>query len=185
MKKVFCLAFAFVMLVAMESCNGGAKNRPKSQTYEQGLTSGSTTTRVEKESPYIDNHLSTGETPYSCEKLSGSQSKITVKTGSADDCDVVVIVKSDDKMVANAYIAGGDSFTFNLPNGTYQVFFYGGKGWNPNKEMPNGETGGFVANESFSKDEPVTLNHQGLSYELILQRNGNFSTEPSSASEMF
>ena len=112
------------------------------------------------------------------------QSTITVKTGASEN-DVVVIIKTGDTMVRNAYIVGGDSYTFNLPNGNYQVFFYGGKGWNPEKEMPNGDMGGFVANESFSKDEPVTLNHQGLEYELILQQNGNFSTEPSSASEMF
>ena len=88
-------------------------------------------------------------------------------------------------MVRNAYIVGGDSYTFNLPNGNYQVFFYGGRGWNPEKQMPNGDMGGFVVNESFSKDKPVTLVYQGLEYELILQQNGNFSTEPSSASEMF
>ena len=45
--------------------------------------------------------------------------------------------------------------------------------------------GGFVVNESFSKDKPVTLVYQGLEYELILQQNGNFSTDPSSASEIF
>lgn len=88
-------------------------------------------------------------------------------------------------MVANAYIKAGGSYKFNLPNGTYQVFFYGGRGWNPNKTMPNGQDGGFVANESYSKDEPVSLDYQGLEYELIPQRNGNFSTEQSSAREVF
>jgi hypothetical protein len=34
-------------------------------------------------------------------------------------------------------------------------------------------------------DEPVTLDYQGLEYELIPQPNGNFSTEQSNASEVF
>ena len=51
--------------------------------------------------------------------------------------------------------------------------------------MPNGENGGFVANESYSKDSPVTLDYQILTYELIPQRNGNFSTQQSNASEVF
>ncbi len=88
-------------------------------------------------------------------------------------------------MVCNAYIEAGDSYTFNLPNGYYQVFFYGGKGWNPNKTMPNGIEGGFVANESYSKDNPVSLEYQGLEYELIPQLNGNFTTKQSSAIEIF
>lgn len=42
-----------------------------------------------------------------------------------------------------------------------------------------------VANESFSKYNAVTLDYQGLNYELIPQRNGNFNTEQSSETEMF
>ena len=65
------------------------------------------------------------------------------------------------------------------------MFFYGGKGWNPYKKMAGGYTGGFITNESFSKDNAVTLDYQGLNYELIPQRNGNFNTELSSETEMF
>lgn len=65
------------------------------------------------------------------------------------------------------------------------MFFYGGKGWNPDKKMAGGYTGGFITNESFSKDNAVTLDYQGLNYELIPQRNGNFNTELSSETEMF
>ena len=42
-----------------------------------------------------------------------------------------------------------------------------------------------VANESFSKDSQVTLDYQGLNYELIPQQNGNFSTMQSSENEIF
>ena len=136
-------------------------------------------------SPYMDNRLQTGASPYKNAKLSGNESTIEVKTSAGDENDVVVIIKHNGKIVRNAYIRGGDSYQFSVPNGTYQVFFYGGKGWNPDKEMSGGYTGGFVANESFSKDNAVTLDYQGLNYELILQRNGNFNTEQSSETEMF
>ena len=40
-------------------------------------------------------------------------------------------------------------------------------------------------NESLSKDNEVTLDYQGLNYELISQRIGNFNTEQSSKTEIF
>lgn len=172
---------AFLMLLG--SCGGVSSPNKRSQRFEETLMNESSTTQ--EESPYINNHLSTGDIPYPCTGISGRQSQIEVKTGGGSESDVVVIIKRDDIIVRNVYIVSGDSYTFNLPNGSYQVFFYGGKGWNPEKTMPSGVSGGFVANESFSKDEPITLKHQSLVYELILQRDGNFSTEPSSADEMF
>lgn len=172
---------AFLMLLG--SCGGASSPNKRSQRFEETLMNESSTTQ--EESPYINNHLSTGDIPYPCTGISGRQSQIEVKTGGGSESDVVVIIKRDDIIVRNVYIVSGGSYTFNLPNGSYQVFFYGGKGWNPEKNMPSGVSGGFVANESFSKDEPITLKHQSLVYELILQRDGNFSTEPSSADEMF
>lgn len=137
------------------------------------------------DNPYMDNRLQTGASPYKNAKLSGDESTIEVKTSAGDENDVVVIIKHNGKIVRNAYIQGGDSYQFSVPNGTYQVFFYGGKGWNPDKKMAGGYTGGFVSNESFSKDNAVTLDYQGLNYELIPQRNGNFNTKQSCETEMF
>ena len=183
MKKLHNLFSILAFLILFGSCGGGSRPYKNNQTLEDGLVNERSTTQ--EESPYINNHLSTGDIPYPCTGISGRQSQIEVKTGGGSESDVVVIIKRDDIIVRNAYIVSGDSYTFNLPNGSYQVFFYGGKGWNPEKSMPSGASGGFVANESFSKDEPITLKHQSLVYELILQRDGNFSTEPSSADEMF
>lgn len=183
MNKLHCLVFVFAIFMLLESCGGESRPNKRSQRFEETLRNERSATQ--EESPYINNHLSTGDTPYPCTGISGRQSQIEVKTGGGSESDVVVIIKRDDIIVRNAYIVSGDSYTFNLPNGSYQVFFYGGEGWNPEKNMPSGVVGGFVANESFSKDEPITLKHQSLVYELILQRDGNFSTEPSSADEMF
>lgn len=162
-----------------------SKPSPENRNYESSYNSSNTVTDTPEDDPYLDNSLSTGDAPYPCQNVDGNESQISVSTSNSAECDVVVMVKSGNELMCNAYIKAGDSYTFNLPNGDYQVFFYSGKGWNPNKSMPNGFDGGFVANESYSKDDPVTLENQGLEYELILQPNGNFSTKQSSASEIF
>lgn len=136
---------------------------------------------------YISNALKTGATPYA--KYYGGNkkcneygcSRIKVNTSNSD---VLVTIKKNDKVVRHAYISGGDSYTFSFPNGTYQAFFYYGKGWNPDKEMKNGTIkGGFVSEEHFGKDQPQSLSNNILEYSLILQPNGNFSTSPSDPEE--
>jgi len=87
---------------------------------------------------YIDNSLRTGATPYShyyggnstCSVFGCSEIKV-----STSNSDVLVTIKKNDKVVRHAFIQANDSYTFSFPNGTYQTFFYYGKGWNPNKEM--------------------------------------------------
>jgi len=97
---------------------------------------------------------------------------------------VLVTIKKNDKVVRHAFIQAGDSYAFSFPNGTYQAFFYYGKGWSPEKEMKNGALkGGFITNEDFGKDDPQLLHNNVLKYELILQQNGNFSTRPSNSEE--
>lgn len=133
---------------------------------------------------YINNRLSDGSRPYTNEKdLRGDDSRISVKTSSGND--VVVILKQNGYMVKNSYVRAGHSVSFDIPNGRYQIFFYSGNGWNPNKQMPNGMKGGFVSNELFSKDNPQDLSYQILEYELIPQRNGNFQTKASNPGEVF
>ena len=140
------------------------------------------------------NSLSTGSMPYaSCYGSSNycsdwSCSKIKVFTGGSGDV-LVSIKNSNGNVVRHAYIKGGNSFTFNVPDGSYQVFFYSGTGWNPNKQMPSSSCsylkGGFVSNEDVTKDNYINLYSQIMTYELILQQQGNFSTKPSSKNEAF
>lgn len=208
--KGISLTLSIVICLLCASCD--SKKNPDHRTYESSYNSNSTATdnssdesyvnntlstgsnpynensnksNVEND-PYINNSLSTGSSAYSNESsYTGSDSKISITTSSNSNCDVVVILKSGGEIIRNAYIRAGGSYSFSLPNGNYQVFFYGGRGWNPNKAMPNGQTGGFVANESYSKDSPVSLDNQELTYELIPQANGNFNTQHSSSSEIF
>lgn len=154
--------------------------------------------RVEKErqekaiyDKYINNSLSTGSTPYSycygrnssCSDWGCSQIKVRTPYNS----DVLVTIKRGGTVVRHAYIKAGSLYTFEVPNGTYQPFFYYGKGWNPEKVMKQTSCGtlkgGFIEDESFGKDSPQNLSNNILEYELILQERGNFSTRPSNVNE--
>jgi hypothetical protein len=140
------------------------------------------------------NSLGTGSMPYAhCYGSSNycsdrSCSKIRVITGGSGDV-LVSIKNSSGNVVRHAYIKGGNSFTFNLPDGSYQVFFYSGTGWNPNMQISSSSCsnlkGGFVSNEEVTKDNYINLYSQIMSYELILQQQGNFNTKPSSKNEAF
>lgn len=136
---------------------------------------------------YINNSLYTGATPYTSYYGGNSSctdygcSEIKVRTSNSD---VIVTIKRNDQVVRHAYINSGSSYTFSFPNGVYQPFFYYGKGWNPYKPMKGGKIkGGFITKESFGKDTPQSLSNTILTYELILQENGNFSTRPSNPDE--
>jgi hypothetical protein len=138
------------------------------------------------------NSLSTGSMPYSycygSSNYCGNYcSEIQVRTGGSD---VLATIKdSEGDVFRHAYIKSGHSFTFNVPDGQYQVFFYSGTGWNPNKYMTTSSCGtlhgGFVSAESFTKDDYISLNSQSMTYELIMQPNGNLNTQPSSMNEAF
>lgn len=184
MKKSICFLFALMTIISAfisVSCSSD----PEERTYEDSYNTDPYASLSEEDRQYVDNSLSTGSVPYRCEGLYGNESTITIKTSSSSNCDLVVILKKFDNVVRTAYICAGDSYTFNLLNGSYQVFFYAGTGWNPNKVMPNGERGGFVINESYSKDTEVVLFNQVLSYDLTPQQGGNFSTSHSTAGEIF
>ena len=142
---------------------------------------------------YINKSLRTGSKPYaycfgsnnSCSDYGCSQIKVKTPYNS----DVVVTIKKNGKVYRHAYIKSSNTYTFEFPNGTYQTFFYYGNGWNPNKFMKETTCGtlkgGFIDAEHFGKDSPQSLHNNVLSYELILQQNGNFSTKPSNSDEAF
>lgn len=145
------------------------------------------------ERQWRNNSLSNGSMPYAyCygayNYCSGwSCSEIRVKSGGYD---VLTTIKDQyGDVIRHGYIKKGGTMTFNLVDGRYQVFFYSGTGWNPNKFMTNTSCGalkgGFVNDESFTKDNYVSLNNQILSYELIYQQQGNFDPKHSSMSEAF
>ena len=141
---------------------------------------------------YLTNSLPTGATPY--KKFYGKNYKCPSYQCSAiivtapRESDIVVIIKrnnSEGKVISHGYIKASHTCRFDIPDGTYQTFFYYGRGWNPNKEMKGGVKGGFVKDEIFSKDYPQLIESAELSYVLQLQRSGNFQTKGSNKNEMF
>lgn len=174
-----------VFVISLLGCVNKSKSNSDSILKDSEYTLSAKLLDQSKSNVYINNRLQTGDIPYVNVQLYGEQSEIVVRTSVNSNSDLVVIVKYYGSIVRNAYIVAGDSYTFYVPNGKYQIFFYSGKGWNPNKNMGNGYIGGFVENESYSKDTDVFINNQRLEYELIPQRNGNFSTKQSDKSEVF
>lgn len=140
---------------------------------------------------YISNSLKTGAAPYAyCYRKnkpckSSGCSKITVRSPS--NSDVLVTLKRDGKVFRHAYIRSNATYTLEVPNGTYQPFFYYGKGWNPDKVMKEAECGtlkgGFISAEHVGKDDPQQLTSMSLEYTLTLQEHGNFTPTPSSQLE--
>ena len=107
---------------------------------------------------YRTNSLETGAKPYASYlgKAQTGQHKITFKTSGTNDYVVIVKKHSNDKYINHIYIKGGDNTYLNVPTGTYDFYFYSGKGWNPNKKAGR-FTGGFVEYETMEKDGPKRL----------------------------
>lgn len=133
----------------------------------------------------------TGATPWancfgknaSCDSYGCS----AIKVVTASSSPVVAIVKKSGKVIKHAYISGGSSYTFEVKDGSYQVFFYYGSNWNPNKKMKSDECsslyGGWSYSEQVTKDNPIYLSNQIMTYTLTSVVNGNFNTKPSSINE--
>ena len=137
-------------------------------------------------------NMNTGDMPYKYCYGNGyacnnNCSKITIKV--SGDADVIAIIKKDGQVYSHIFIEKGNSYSFSVPTGNYQPFFYSGTGWDSNKFISNVECGeligGFLNNESMGKDDVQYLNNNILTYELIPQRNGNFNTKASNKNEMF
>ena len=139
---------------------------------------------------YINYSLKNGAMPYAYCYGSANfgKSKITINAGNGD---VIVTIKNlKNIVVRHVYVKSNRSFTLNLQNGRYNVFFYYGVGWNPKRIMPKticgNLIGGFVNNEFTNKDpEIVDLYYSNLVYTLQLQTNGNFQTENCSKDDAF
>ena len=123
-----------------------------------------------------------------------------IQVTSSVDQDVIVIVKFDNangRVAGHVYIKSGQTGAIYVaPGNTYQVFFYYGNGWNPNKQMNGNVKGGFMNNESVSKDpKPQYFSYNqsydevtwdgGIEYNLNKVRNGNFRTQTCSKKDVF
>ena len=198
-----CGCIILIVLVigfVVNKCNGLSLNKTDKEsrsTYSSVTCDSSIDYPMEddlsdEEKQYLNNSLSTGATPYAtfygknykCPYNQCSGIKVTAPAES----DIVVIIKRNNqngKVINHGYIKSGTTYQFDIPDGTYQTFFYYGEGWNPNKDMGNGIKGGFIKDEIFSKDNPQDIYSGVLTYVLQLQRDGNFQTKGSDKSEFF
>lgn len=141
------------------------------------------------------NSLDNGASPY--EEFYGKNYQFlsdephaTIQVTAPRQSDLIVIVRYDNhegEVAGHIYVRRGQSSSIQLPSGrTYQTFFYCGIDWSPDKPMPDKILGGFTKAEVFSKDgKPSKLKNNILSYTLSSTGEGNFTTTPSSAEEMF
>lgn len=148
-------------------------------------------TRLEMIERYGRHRLGQGNAPWkgcfgynaSCDYLGCSE--IVVKAPAEED--VIVVIKKAGVVKKHAYIRAGLSYTFEMPNGVYQPYFYFGQGWWPEKKMDSKLCselkGGFLTNESWSKDVPRSLENEILTYTLQYVYNGNLDTKDSSQEE--
>ncbi len=100
--------------------------------------------------------------------------------------DYVVIVKrsSDMRVMNHVYIRGGRMCRLYLPDGTFNVYFYSGTGWNPNIKIKRVK-GGFMESPSNQKDEGIRLYDSYVTYTLYRVPNGNLHLQQSSVDETF
>ena len=142
--------------------------------------------------PYENYSLANGSQPYSSyygyNSTSGGCS-IVIKSSSNHDCVVTVKYNNSDGDVAgHVYVRRGQSAEILLPSGkTYQVFFYSGTGWYPEKEMSKDVKGGFINDESFSYDDtPFSLSYgEYVTYTLTPVSNGNFTPRAANQNDYF
>lgn len=136
---------------------------------------------------YSGNQLANGAQPYRTlygkNKKSGT-SRIIVTAPT--DRDALVMVKIDnDRVLRHAYIKSGQTYTFHISAGYYQVYFICGSDWCPEKEAPNGQMGYFLTS-STSKDNLTYIDdYESLTYTLQATTYGNFIPEDASSSEAF
>ena len=146
---------------------------------------------------YSTNSLYTGSTPYKycygknpyCSPPKGYAECSFIDIKASSNSDVVVIIKKNSRVYSHAYIKAGGSYKFKVGNGSFQTFFYYGKGWNPDKYIKKSScgniTGGFVSNESLDKSDVFRLKNSSVSYTLYTVENGNFKPKASNKNEAF
>lgn len=144
------------------------------------------TTDEEYESDYKFNRLETGAKPYKAYYGKGKTGQDYLQFKTSGDNDYVVMAKrhGSNKVINHIYIRGGDTETMHLPDGNYDIYFYSGKGWDPEKDMGSVK-GGFVDEAPIEKDENVSLYDQYGEYTLYPVQGGDLVLAPSDKQDMF
>lgn len=108
----------------------------------------------------------------------------------ADNLNVIVILKKGGAVVTHAYIHHNTFIDLNIDNGKYELFFYCGLGWNPYKEMEIASCkdiiGGFLFDEMYFKSMPFKIEeNQNIEIGFNNQSSENIKIIPSNKEEVF
>lgn len=135
---------------------------------------------------YKDNRLENGAKPYRAYYGKDRTGYNYMDFNTEKGYDYVVIVKrsSDMRVMNHVYIRGGRMCRLYLPDGTFNVYFYSGTGWNPNIKI-KGVKGGFMESACNQKDEGIRLYDSYVTYTLYRVPNGNLHLQQSSVDETF
>lgn len=198
-KVIFLLLLIFLMILFFDSCNSknssyynydetatldSIQEGPAEYSYyeaEPAVQKVRSQQEIDYET-YINNQLKTGSKPY--KKYYKSQSGRNYLDFNTSGSDYVIIVRdyNSNNVVNHVYIRANDRGRVYLPDGRFNIYFYGGKGWNPN--MQNGNViGGFVSNVHIQKDGPIEMYNNYGEYTLYPVENGNLQLQGSSISE--
>lgn len=173
MNKIYrnaCFGFAALSVIFMISCSSphrhsGGMSDDVDSTVDENSASARELRAARPE---------TGTSVYENDDELDDEKESAIEVSAPDDgTDYVLIVKDTDVMVANVYIRSGDTYELHLPNGEYEVYFYGGKRWNP-KKMIGGRVGAFEQGDFMKDDEEVALENQKVTYTLEQTEDGNF-----------
>lgn len=148
-----------------------------------------TTTKAEENSnisPDTDNRLKTGSKPYAAiyGKDKTGINTISFKTSKGSDYIVIIKTESSEEVIGHVYIRGGETASLHIPNGKYNVFFYTGLDWNPNKQK-DVVIGGFEEMEHIQKDGPISIYNQNAQYTLYPVQNGNLVLQEAEETDAF
>ena len=144
-----------------------------------------TSTMYDPDEEYRNNSLETGDKPYRdyFGRERTGQNYFYFKTSWKSDYVVIVKRHYDDAYINHIYIQGGDNAYLYVPDGTFDVYFYSGEGWNPYKEVGQ-FIGGFV-NGNMQKDDPVELESAYMEYTLYPVKYGNLRLQGADINEVF
>lgn len=139
--------------------------------------------REDPDAQWVHNQLPTGSKPYSPFYGTATDGDNTLRFNTRRGSDYVVIVrKGNGAYVNHVYIRGGETAEIYVPDGLFDVYFYSGTGWNPEKENGN-VIGGFVCGEGVTKDKNLYLNGESIVYTLYAVQNGNLRLANSNKKE--
>lgn len=160
-------------------------NDLNSNYNENRYPSTRTSTPYDPDAEYRNYSLETGDKPYRnyFGRERTGQNYFYFKTSGKSDFVVIVKRHYDDAYINHIYIQGGDNAYLYVPDGTFDVYFYSGEGWNPNKEVGQ-FTGGFV-NGNMQKDGSVELESAYMEYTLYPVKHGNLRLQGADMNEVF